>query len=159
MAGMHPFPHQYRVKAQGTLEGSVPVWAEGLPEIDTIDTNAPPEFGGPEGYWSPETLLVAAVANCYVLSFRAIARASKLPWEAIDVGVEGVLERVDGVTRFTRFTVTPVLTLQAGSTASGLAETVLKKAKTSCLVTNSLNAECELQAMVRLASETRLAQA
>ena len=71
---MHPFPHHYAARARAAGSGStrVTIGAAGLPEIDT---DAPPEFGGPTGHWSPETLLVAAIADCYILSFRAAARA------------------------------------------------------------------------------------
>lgn len=142
---MQAFPHHYRVQAAGEPAGSVRVAAAGVAAIDTFP---PPEFDGPEGQWSPETLLVAAVADCYILSFRAVARASKLAWREISVDVEGVLERVDGVMRFTRFRIAPRLVLEAGASAT-LAQTVLDKSKRSCLVTNSLAAECELAPQVR----------
>ncbi len=137
---MHPYPHHYRATARGPSAGPVMVEAEGLPEITT---HAPPQFDGPPGYWSPETLLVAAIADCYILSFRASARASKLEWVSLEVDVEGVLEQVDRVTRFTRFKVSPRLVVPPG-TSDTLALTVLKHAKRLCLITNSLSAECEL---------------
>jgi organic hydroperoxide reductase OsmC/OhrA len=31
------------------------------------------QLGGPGGQWSPETLLVAAAAECFILTFRAVA--------------------------------------------------------------------------------------
>jgi organic hydroperoxide reductase OsmC/OhrA len=142
-------PHHYEVSAYGTAEGDVRVSAEGLPDLQT---QAPPEFGGPEGYWSPETMLLGAIANCYVLSFRAVARASRLEGESLGVDVDGLLERVEGVTRFTRFTLRPRLELAAGASGT-LADTVLRKSKTVCLVTNSLNASFELAASVQVADD------
>ena len=136
---MHPFPHHYHASASGLATGSVDVSDGRL----RIATQAPPEFGGPEGFWSPETLLVASIADCYILSFRAVARASKLEWQQLDVAVEGVLDRLDGVTRFVKFIVRPRLVLPDPERES-LAATVLEKSKRSCLVTNSLSAECEL---------------
>jgi len=94
--------------------------------------------------WSPETLLVAAVADCYVLSFRAVARASRLDWEGLDVEVEGVLDRADGRTRFVRFDITAKLALMRESDAPR-ASAVMETAKRSCLITNSLNGECVLR--------------
>lgn len=141
---MHAFPHHYRVAASGAAEGAVSVSSAGL---DTLDTNAPPEFDGPAGFWSPETMLAAAVANCYVLSFRAVARASRLPWQSLEVQVDGELDRVDGVTRFTRFTIAAQLCLPEGASET-LAATVLEKSKKVCLVTNSLQSECVLQPQV-----------
>jgi organic hydroperoxide reductase OsmC/OhrA len=147
---MHPFPHLYHVTADGRAEGVVRVAAEGLP---ALDTSAPPEFDGPPGLWSPETMLAGAVANCFILSFRAVARASRLDWQALDVSVEGVLDRVDGVTRFKRFEIAARLCLPEGASET-LARTVLDKAKKVCLVTNSLNADCVLQAQVLAGCET-----
>lgn len=150
-----PLPHHYQVRAESAVEGTVLVTAEGLPDLQT---QAPPEFGGPEGYWSPETMLAGAVANCYVLSFRAVARASKLGWLRLDVDVQAVLERVEGITRFTRFRMVPRLLLPAGASRT-LAEGVLKKAKTVCLVTNSLNSEFDLAPEIAFAATADTAQA
>ena len=73
---MQDFPHQYSATALANVEGDVNLQSERLPSL----VSAPPsEFGGPGDRWSPETLLVAAVADCFVLTFRAIARASQLP--------------------------------------------------------------------------------
>jgi organic hydroperoxide reductase OsmC/OhrA len=89
------------------------------------------------GQWSPETLLVAAAVDCFVLTFRAIAAASKLPWERLSCSGEGTLDRVDGVTRFTALALQARLTLPAGGDADK-AKRLLEKAERACLVTNSL---------------------
>jgi organic hydroperoxide reductase OsmC/OhrA len=151
--GMHPFPHRYRAQARASASGRVMVDAEGLPEIET---NAPPEFGGPPGHWSPETLLVAAIADCYVLSFRASARASKLPWLSLSVDVDGVLDQVEGRTQFTRFTVSPRLTIAPG-TSETLARGVLHHAKRMCLITNSLSGTTELATTVHVVADAETA--
>lgn len=150
---MHPLPHHYHVRAQGSPGGTVLVTAPDLPDLET---HAPPEFDGPPGYWSPESLLAASVADCYILSFRAVARASKLEWSSLAVDVEGVLDRVDGVTRFVRFIVRPQLSI-ATAERETLARTVMDKAKRACLVTNSLSAECELAATVTVAQDAPVA--
>lgn len=145
---MQPLPHHYAVEAAGEPAGPVQVTAPG---VIPLPTQAPPEFDGPEGYWSPESLLVAAVADCYILSFRAVARASKLEWLDLKVRAEGELDRAEGVTRFTRFVVRPQLMLPDAS-QQALAETVLEKSKRACLVTNSLMASCDLQPAIRIAA-------
>jgi organic hydroperoxide reductase OsmC/OhrA len=141
-----PFPHHYRAQARAASTGHVVVGAEGAPEIAS---EAPPEFGGPPGYWSPESLLVAAIADCFLLSFRACARASKLPWLSLAVDVEGVLEKAQGTTRFTRFTISPRLAVPPGTTET-LPLVVLQHAHRTCLVTNSLNAESSLAPRVHV---------
>lgn len=144
---MEPFPHHYRVTGVANVDDFVALRAEDLPEIIT---EAPVEFGGAGGKWSPESLLVAAVADCFILSFRAIARASKLEWTSLRCEASGTLDRVDRVTRFTHMTVSAVLTVPEG-TDQEKAEKLLHKAEESCLVSNSLNAERELEAVVTVA--------
>lgn len=138
---MHPYPHHYRAEAGAEQTGIIQLTTDSAPALETA---APPEFDGPPGYWSPETLLVGSIADCYILTFRAVARASKLQWEHLAVDVEGVLDRVEGVTRFVRFTIKPRLRVGGGDSES-LARTVLDKAKRSCLITSSLSAECTVE--------------
>lgn len=140
-------PHHYVVSAAAAASGDVAVDSAGLPALATA---APAEFGGPGDRWSPETLLVAAVANCFVLTFRAIARASKLEWTSLACTAEGTLDRVDGVTRFTAVTVRATLTLPAGG-SEALARRLLEKSEAGCLVTNSLVATRHLEATVTVA--------
>jgi len=141
---MHPFPHVYKVRISAPSEGEVSLGGEGLPELASMP---PPEFDGPPGYWSPESLLTAAVADCFVLSFRAVARASKFSWNSLSADVEGVLERVDGVNRFTRFTTRARLVVPAGADEKR-ARSLLEKAEKVCLISNSLTSERHLESEV-----------
>ena len=139
---MQEFPHHYLVSANAETEGNVVLKTDDMPQI----ISAPPaEFGGPGDQWSPEHLLVASVADCFILTFRAIARASKLEWVGLEVNAEGVLDRIDRVTQFTGFTVRASLTVPAG-TDEAKAQRLLEKAEGACLVTASLKATCHLEA-------------
>lgn len=137
---MQGYPHHYLASASGGNQGNIVVSGEGLPDLDT---QAPPQFGGPEGVWSPETMLSAAVANCFILSFRAIARASKFDWTSLMCDVEGVLERPERVTFFTVFNVHAVLHVPSGAKLE-MAQRLLEKAEKICLVTASLKSEVVL---------------
>ena len=141
---MHPYPHHYIVHARSETTGDVEVSAEGLP---TLRTAPPAEFDGPGDRWSPETLLCAAVADCFILSFRAVARASKLDWDSLEARVEGKLDKVDGVSRFTQIVVHANLRVPAG-VDQDRATKVLEKAEHVCLITNSLVAESRLDPTV-----------
>jgi organic hydroperoxide reductase OsmC/OhrA len=142
---MHEYPHHYRAAAQAGPENEI---ATTSPALTPITATAPPEFGGPEGYWSPETLLVASVADCFILTFRAIARASKLEWTDLQCDAEGILERVDRVTRFTRFNLRAVLVVPTGTRQEKCLR-LMNKSEQNCLVTRSLNAEVHLDASVK----------
>jgi len=141
---MHPFPHRYPVTATASSDTDVQLTAPG---VATITSAAPVEFGGPGDLWSPESLLVASVADCFVLSFRAIARGSRLEWADLACSVEGILDRVDGVSRFTEFAISATLTV-GPEVDTAKAERLLHKAEKACLVTNSLIATSHLQTTV-----------
>lgn len=131
---MQAYPHRYNVSAAAQSEGDVAVLSEGLPSLATAP---PPQFGGSGGQWSPETLLVAAAADCFILTFRAIAAASKLAWRQITCSAEGVLDRADGVVRFTELHLQVRLVLP-GDGDRERAQRLLEKAEKGCLITNSL---------------------
>lgn len=139
---MQAFPHVYQVKGSGRATGDVELTAE---RLRVLRSASPAEFDGPGDRWSPETLLVGAVADCFILTFRAIAKASKLPWISLDCDVTGTLDRVDRVTQFTGFNVTAHLVVPEG-TDDSLARRALEKADRGCLISNSLKASVTLDA-------------
>ena len=144
---MHPYPHLYAVEASARPEGDVPVTAAGLPALST----APPaEFDGPGDRWSPETLLVGAVADCFLLSFRGVARANKFAWDRLECSVVGTLEKVEGKTKFTRMLVRATLQVPAGTDAAK-AKQLLERAEHVCLISNSLVAERSIEPTVIVA--------
>jgi organic hydroperoxide reductase OsmC/OhrA len=137
---MHPFPHKYIVDAAVRPDGDVPLAAEGM---RVIESAPPKEFDGPGNQWSPEGLLTASVADCFVLNFRAIAKFSKFVWTHLDARTQGTLDRIDGKMRFTRFDTQAKLTVPPG-TDLARAKMLLEKAETTCLVSNSLSSERHL---------------
>ena len=145
---MQDFPHQYRVSAGAKNSGNVVLSSDGVADLPSA---APAEFGGPGDQWSPESLLVASVADCFILSFRAIAQASRLDWDSLSCNVDGTLDRIDRVTQFTGFKVSATLHVPLGNNEEN-AQRLLEKAEHACLITNSLKAESELEATVHVAA-------
>lgn len=145
---MQDLPHNYAVAAYADAESLVTVSSKGLADLETA---GPAEFGGPGDVWSPETLLVAAVANCFILTFRAIARASRFEWVELGCDVSGRLDKIDKVTQFTGFDISATLTVPDGSDQKK-AHRLMEKAERHCLITNSLRADSELTATIRVAS-------
>ena len=145
---MQKLPHHYSVTAAGSSAGNIVLSSSGLTPIDSA---APAEFGGPGDLWSPETLLVAAIADCFILSFRAISRASKLDWLSLHCDVEGILDRPDKVTQFTEIKLQVVLEIGEGVDESK-AMRLLEKAESSCLITSSMKSSVQLAAEVRVAT-------
>jgi peroxiredoxin-like protein len=137
---MHPFPHHYLISTQVRPDGDVPLSAEG---VRVIESAPPKEFDGPGNQWSPEQLLTAAVTDCFVLGFRAIAAASKFRWLSLEASTRGTLDKVQGVMRFTRFDTHAKLHVPTGTDLER-AKRLLEKAESSCLVANSLSSERHL---------------
>ena len=141
---MQTFPHQYEVTVRAENEGDTELTSRGLTPL----LSAPPaEFNGPGDRWSPETLTVAAVANCFVLTFKAIARASKLKFANIVCNAKGTLDRADGVIRFTAIHLQVRLELPPEGDPDR-AHRLLEKAEKGCLVGNSLRFQPTMQAEI-----------
>jgi organic hydroperoxide reductase OsmC/OhrA len=141
---MHPFPHRYRVRIGAAPEGALRLDSDGLPQIASLP---PPEFGGPGGYWSPETMLLAAVGDCMMMTFRAIAKGSRFEWRELAAEVEGLLERIDGNSRFTEIRIHVRLVVPPAADGER-ARRLLAKAEQGCPISNSLTAakhiDCEI---------------
>ena len=112
-----------------------------------IHFSAPPEFGGEPGTWTPEHFLLAAVASCFIATFRAVAKASKLDFQGLEVSVEGALEKDDRSFRFTKLVLRPVLILCAEAERER-ALRLLDKSEKICLVTRSLSSEVQMESKI-----------
>jgi len=134
---MDNFPHKYAIKASCKQSGAITTTSR---QCSPLLIAEPKEFDGSGEYWSPEQTFVAIVANCLLLTFRAIANASKFSWVDIKCDAQGLLERVDGINKFTEVNVEVTLILSSEVDKSkGLR--LLTKAENQCLIKNSINAQ------------------
>jgi organic hydroperoxide reductase OsmC/OhrA len=143
---MQLLPHRYTVtaRADAAADQEIVIEHDGLPSLPTA---LPAEFGGAGDRWSPETLLVGAIADCYALTCRGIAARSKLSWIGLEVQVTGTLDRVGHVTKFVEVHIQAKLTVAAG-TSLDLATRVLAKAEETCLITRSMTATVYLNTAI-----------
>lgn len=137
---MNEFPHVYTTTAEGTQEMVLKLKCEPLP---VTDVTPPPQFGGPEGTWNPEIFFSAAISTCYILTFKAVARAMKLDWSNINVDSDAYLDKVDGKMRFTKVDIFVTINIPSGAHEESYMK-ALQKAKENCLITNSINSEISL---------------
>ncbi len=144
---MQSLPHLYSVTANANPESYVTLSTEGIAPIES----APPvQFGGPGDHWSPEDLLVAALADCFILTFKAVSRASKFDWQSLSCTVDGTLDRIEKATQFTAFTIKAELAV-ASDADQEKAQKLLEKSEHVCLITNSLKAPVHLEARIVVA--------
>jgi organic hydroperoxide reductase OsmC/OhrA len=148
-----PFPHRYQATATVCPQGDVVILGDGL---RALRSQPPDTFGGPGDRWSPETLLVGAVADCFALTFRAVASAARLSWETLECEADGTLDRIERVAQFTAFRIRAILKVPHGTSADE-ARRVLAKAKEHCLVSNSLRAPCAFDSYIEVLEKTAAA--
>ena len=141
---MQALPHHYQVHVSANTANNLSVSVTDLPKLEV----APPaNFGGPGDIWSPEDLFMSSITSCFILSFKAIARAAKLDWVSIECHSEGTLERVNGKTLFTTVVTQANLVVAAAESIEN-AEKLLHKADQTCLVSNSITCEIKLECVV-----------
>ena len=130
--------HTYRVVAWWSSGRTGLAKTDSAP--NAIHFTAPPEFGGLEGRWTPESLLLCAIAGCYTTTFRAIAEYSKFEYADLEVQVEGAIKKVESGYAFTQIVIRPNLSI-TNEAEHPRALKLMQKAKGLCLVARALSVE------------------
>ena len=141
---MQALPHHYSVVVSSKPEGSVRLDGNDLPPLDTA---LPAQFGGTGDRWSPEALLVGAVADCLALTFRGITRARQIRWTSFRCDADGTLDRVEGALRFTAIDLHVHVSVPEGTNVHDVRRAI-DRAEQTCLVTNSLKGDVRIHARV-----------
>jgi len=123
------------------------------PKLPALQVATPPDFGGHEGFWSPEQCFVTAVNACVMSTFLAIAQLSKLSFESYESEASGKLDKPEGqVMQFTEITLRPKLVVTHSKDLER-AGRLLEKAEKQCLVSNSIKAVVHLVPQVTAAGD------
>ena len=127
--------HQFRVVAW---------WSSGQTGIaksssapNAVHFTAPPAFGGLEGRWTPEDLLLSAVASCFTTTFQAVAAHSRFEYMDLEVEVEGTVSKLSSGYGFQQIVIRPKLTI-ADEEGRRHGLDLLNKANGLCLVSRAL---------------------
>jgi organic hydroperoxide reductase OsmC/OhrA len=128
--------HRFRVVAW---------WASGRTGLarsssapNAIHFTSPPAFGGLEGRWTPEDLLLCAISSCYTTTFRTLADYSKLKYTDLQVEVEGLINKADTGYSFGEVLIRPNLVIPREEDQARAIK-LLHKAKELCLVSRALS--------------------
>ncbi len=141
---MKPLPHRYDVQLKGGPAGYAHLDSVGR---RTLAMAPPREFGGPGDAWTPEHLFLGAVEACFLFTFRAVARASKLDFINVNVHAEGTVDRYAGVTKFTEIILRPRMTFAHGVDRAKVAA-ILAKTEKNCLISASLTTPVRVEAEI-----------
>ncbi len=142
---IHSADYRVELHGSGPKSGKLESISDGLPALEVA---SPPEFGGPEGVWSPEHLLVASVSSCLMTTFHAMAAMSGV--EVIDYQDEAVgrLERgEEGLYRIETIFLRPRVVIK-DETRVDRARRLLSKAESVCLIGRSVSSETVLEPVV-----------
>ena len=90
---------------------------------------------------------MAAVQTCLLLTIRGVARASKVDLLRVEVGGTGIVDRREGVTRFTDLVLRPRVSVPQGTDRERVLR-VIEKSERTCLVAASLSTPVRVEAAV-----------
>jgi peroxiredoxin-like protein len=148
--------HTYRVVAWWSSGRTGLAKSDSAP--NAIHFTAPPQFGGVYGRWSPEDLLLGAVAGCYTTTFRALAEYSKFEYTDLEVEAQGVVRKAESGYLFDDIVIRPKLTISSEEEQQR-ASRLLEKAKRLCLVSRALSVAQTLEPRVQVTARAEMSQA
>lgn len=129
--------HDYRVTAWWTSGRTGIAITDSAP--NAIHFTAPKNFGGLEGRWTPEELLLASIAACYTTTLRSIASSAHADFTDLEVEASGTIQKVDSGYAFTQIVIRPILKITNINQREHTLD-LLKKAQRMCLISRALEA-------------------
>jgi organic hydroperoxide reductase OsmC/OhrA len=140
--------HAYRVAAWWTSGQSGLAKCDSAP--NAIHFTAPTEFGGFEGRWTPEELLLAALAGCFTTTLRAISGSAQFDFADLQVDATGTIRKSQFGYDFSEIVIRPNLKI-ASSKEREYAFDLLKKAERLCLVSRTIDVPLRFEPQIEVA--------
>ena len=138
--------HSYAVRVQwqgNTGTGTSGYRDYGRDLLITAEGNAPIEgsadkpFRGSPERWNTEELLLAALAQCHMLSYLHVATKNGIVVTDYEDDAVGTMAQVGDGGHFTSVTLRPVVTISAGDPE--LAQSIHAEASALCFIASSVN--------------------
>jgi organic hydroperoxide reductase OsmC/OhrA len=106
---------------------------------NTIHFSEAAELGGLQGRWTPEQLLLCALAGCFTTTFHDVARAAQFVYTDLEVEVEATLHRSRTAgCSLDEILIRPTLTVASeDEREAGLS--LLRKTKAQCTISRSVS--------------------
>jgi peroxiredoxin-like protein len=145
--------HQYRVVAWWSSDRTGIAKSDSAP--CAIHFSAPREFGGLQGRWTPEELLLGALGGCFTTTFSAVASRSNFEYTDLEVKTEGtVAKTIDGY-RFDEIVIRPKLTISSEEKRDSALD-LLTKTKDLCLVSRTLAVSQTFEPLVKVSKAVHI---
>jgi organic hydroperoxide reductase OsmC/OhrA len=138
--------YTYRVSAWWTSGRTGLAKCESSP--NTIHFSEAAELGGLDGRWTPEQLLLSALAGCFTTTFHDVARSAKFDYTDLEVEIEGSVRRNRTAGNiFNEILIRPRLTVHAeDQRETGL--NLLRRTKSLCLISRAITVPQTLEPAV-----------
>ena len=108
--------------------------------VNPLQVSTSPEFGGPEGEWSPEHLFLSSIISCFMSTYFVFVNKMKIENTGFECTATGQVEVVDGKYKFTYIHIYPRAFVGNDADVER-AKVAMAKTKKYCLISNSVNAE------------------
>ncbi len=144
--------HRYVVRTYPLGDGKLALEAPLKPRVEVA---TPPEYkDGVRGAWSSEELLIGALATCFELTARAVAKRKDVPIHAFRTEATGHVQSKDGFLHFVAVELDVLIETDGGRERD--AELIARLAEEQCTVTRALDVPIRLTVEVRaMDQETR----
>jgi organic hydroperoxide reductase OsmC/OhrA len=138
--------YTYRVSAWWTSGRTGLAKCESSP--NTIHFSEAAELGGLQGRWTPEQLLLCALAGSFTTTFHDVARGAKFDFTDLEVEIEGSVRRSRTAgCNFNEILIRPRLTVSfEEQRETGLA--LLRRAKSICMISRAITVPQTLEPTV-----------
>ena len=139
--------YSYRVSAWWTSGRTGLAKCESAP--NAIHFSEAPELGGLEGRWTPEQLLLCALAGCFTTTFHEVARSARFDYTDLEVEVEGTVQKNKAGCGFSEIMLRPKLTVHSEEESeAGLG--LLRRAKSVCMISRAITVPQTLEPRVEV---------
>jgi organic hydroperoxide reductase OsmC/OhrA len=128
--------HAYLVSAWWTSGRTGIAKSDSAP--NAIHFTAPKEFGGLEGRWTPEELLLAALAGCFTTTLRSIAGNVQFDFTDLQVEASGTVRKAASGYSFSEIVLRPTMKIAELSERERALD-LLEKTERLCLVARALD--------------------
>jgi len=138
--------YTYRVSAWWTSGRTGLAKCESSP--NTIHFSEAAELGGLQGRWTPEQLLLCALAGCFTTTFHDVAKAAKFEYTDLEVEIEGSVRRSRATgCNFSEILIRPRLTVASEELReAGLG--LLRRTKALCMISRAITVPQTLEPTV-----------
>jgi organic hydroperoxide reductase OsmC/OhrA len=127
--------HQFRVVAWWSSGQTGLAKSNSAP--NAIHFTAPAAFGGMEGRWTPEDLLLCALASCFTTTFQTLAEHSNFEYTDLEVVADAIVNKARKGYSFDEVVIRPHLRVVLEQSRR-LGLQLLEKTNELCMISRAL---------------------